>query len=196
MADAFDKSRVVVGEVEVRLARPDERRRWDALMDRHHSWGSGSSRAGGCATSRCGAGTGSRSWAGSRGRQVRPTRPVAGLAPLGAVPAPASDWEQHAVSDSARGAGDSEPGLAGAGAQPSAGECGLGGGVGPSAGARRDVRGRRALPRRCVRCLELGAGGTIALAIVFHRGFHHLPDAQMHFMMRRDDALDALLSPT
>ena len=130
------------------------------------------------------------------GVQVRPTRPVAGLAPLGAVPAPASDWEQHAVSDSARGAGDSEPGLAGAGAQPSAGECGLGGGVGPSAGARRDVRGRRALPRRCVRCLELGAGGTIALAIVFHRGFHHLPDAQMHFMMRRDDALDALLSPT
>ena len=39
MADAFDKSRVVVGEVEVRLARPDERRRWDALMDRHHSLG-------------------------------------------------------------------------------------------------------------------------------------------------------------
>ena len=25
---------------------------------------------------------------------------------------------------------------------------------------------------------------NIALAIVFHRGFHHLPDAQMHFMMR------------
>ena len=39
MADAFDKSRVVVGEVEVRLARPDERRRWDALMDRHHYLG-------------------------------------------------------------------------------------------------------------------------------------------------------------
>ena len=37
---------------------------------------------------------------------------------------------------------------------------------------------------------------NIALAIVFHRGFHHLPDAQMHFMMRRDDALDAILSPT
>ena len=37
---------------------------------------------------------------------------------------------------------------------------------------------------------------NIALAIVSHRGFHHLPDAQMHFMMRRDDALDALLSPT
>lgn len=39
MADAFDKSQVVVGEVEVRLARPDERRRWDALMDRHHYLG-------------------------------------------------------------------------------------------------------------------------------------------------------------
>ena len=37
---------------------------------------------------------------------------------------------------------------------------------------------------------------NIALAIVFHRGFHSLPDAQMHFMMRRDDALDAILSPT
>ena len=37
---------------------------------------------------------------------------------------------------------------------------------------------------------------NIALSIVFHRGFHHLPDAQMHFMMRRDDALDAILSPT
>ena len=37
---------------------------------------------------------------------------------------------------------------------------------------------------------------NIALAIVFHRGFHHLPDAQMHFMMRREDALDAILSPT
>ena len=33
MADAFDKEQVVVGEVEVRLARPDERRCWDALMD-------------------------------------------------------------------------------------------------------------------------------------------------------------------
>ena len=39
MADAFDRSQVVVGEVEVRLARPDERRRWDALMDRHHYLG-------------------------------------------------------------------------------------------------------------------------------------------------------------
>ena len=39
MADGFDKSRVLVGEVEVRLARADERRRWDALMDRHHYLG-------------------------------------------------------------------------------------------------------------------------------------------------------------
>ena len=39
MGDGFDKSQVVVGEVEVRLARPDERRRWDALMDRHHYLG-------------------------------------------------------------------------------------------------------------------------------------------------------------
>ena len=39
MADGFDRSQVVVGEVEVRLARPDERRRWDALMDRHHYLG-------------------------------------------------------------------------------------------------------------------------------------------------------------
>ena len=36
MANAFDRSQVVVGEVEVRLVRPQERRRWDALMDRHH----------------------------------------------------------------------------------------------------------------------------------------------------------------
>ena len=39
MADAFDPSQVVVGDVEVRLARPDERRRWDALIDRHHYLG-------------------------------------------------------------------------------------------------------------------------------------------------------------
>ena len=33
MRDVFDRSDVVVGEVEV---RPDERRRWDALMAEHH----------------------------------------------------------------------------------------------------------------------------------------------------------------
>ena len=37
---------------------------------------------------------------------------------------------------------------------------------------------------------------NIALAIVFHRGFHHLPEANLHFMVQRQDALDAILSPT
>ena len=37
---------------------------------------------------------------------------------------------------------------------------------------------------------------NLALAIVFHRGFHHVPEANLHFMMRREDALDAILSPT
>ena len=37
---------------------------------------------------------------------------------------------------------------------------------------------------------------NIALAVVFHRGFRHLPEANLHFMMRRRDALDAILSPT
>ena len=36
---------------------------------------------------------------------------------------------------------------------------------------------------------------NIALAVVFHRGFRHLPEANLHFMMRRQDALDAILSP-
>ena len=39
MSDGYDKSEVVVREVEVRPARPDERRRWDALMDEHHYLG-------------------------------------------------------------------------------------------------------------------------------------------------------------
>ena len=39
MADGFDRSAVVVGEVAVRLVRADERRRWDALMDAHHYLG-------------------------------------------------------------------------------------------------------------------------------------------------------------
>ena len=65
MSAEFDKSEVVVREVEVRPIRPDERRRWDALMDEHHYLGSGSSRGGVCATSRSGAGTGWRCWAGT-----------------------------------------------------------------------------------------------------------------------------------
>ena len=39
MAGAFDRRDVVVGEVEVRPARADERRRWDALVDEHHYLG-------------------------------------------------------------------------------------------------------------------------------------------------------------
>ena len=36
---------------------------------------------------------------------------------------------------------------------------------------------------------------NIALAVVFHHGFRYVPEAQLHFMMRRDKALDAILSP-
>ncbi len=39
------------------------------------------------------------------------------------------------------------------------------------------------------------AVNNIALAVVFHRGFRHLPEANLHFMMRRREALDAILSP-
>ncbi len=39
MSAGFDKSAVVVGEVEVGPIRPDERRRWDAPMDGHHYLG-------------------------------------------------------------------------------------------------------------------------------------------------------------
>ena len=37
---------------------------------------------------------------------------------------------------------------------------------------------------------------NIALAIVFHRGLRHVPEANMHFIMRREEALDAILPPT
>ena len=36
---------------------------------------------------------------------------------------------------------------------------------------------------------------NIVLAVVFHNGFRHLPEANRHCMMRRDDAFDAILSP-
>ena len=39
MSGEFDKGQVVVREVEVRPVRPDERRRWDALMAAHHYLG-------------------------------------------------------------------------------------------------------------------------------------------------------------
>ena len=36
---------------------------------------------------------------------------------------------------------------------------------------------------------------NIVLAVVFHRGFRYLPEANRHYMMRREDALEAILSP-
>ena len=36
---------------------------------------------------------------------------------------------------------------------------------------------------------------NIALAIVRHRGFRHVPHATTHFTMHRSDALGAMLSP-
>ena len=36
----------------------------------------------------------------------------------------------------------------------------------------------------------------IVLAVVFHRGFRYLPGGNLHFMMRRNEDLDAILSPT
>ena len=37
---------------------------------------------------------------------------------------------------------------------------------------------------------------NIALAVVFHNRFNWLPDANLHFMMRQQDAFDAILSAT
>ena len=36
---------------------------------------------------------------------------------------------------------------------------------------------------------------NIVLAVVFHNGFRHLPEANRHCMMRRDDAFNAILAP-
>ena len=41
-----------------------------------------------------------------------------------------------------------------------------------------------------------GTLNNIAPAIVFDRGFRHVPEANLHFMMRREVALDAILSTT
>ena len=106
------------------------------------------------------------------GVQVRAAGPLAGLAPVGAVPALAPDRQQHAVFDSAGGGGDRESGLAGAGARPGALERGLGGGTRASAGVGRDVRGSVALSRRRLRCLELAAGGP-------HQGLR-APQRRLH----------------
>ena len=37
---------------------------------------------------------------------------------------------------------------------------------------------------------------NIVLALVFHQGFRYLPEANTHFMMRRQEAINAILSPT
>ena len=93
-----------MGEVEVRVAHPRERRRRDALMDRYHSLGF-----------RQFAGGGLRHVAVWRGQwlallvwqsgafKCRPRDQLIGLAPFGAVPAIASDWQQHAIPASAQG---------------------------------------------------------------------------------------------
>ena len=39
------------------------------------------------------------------------------------------------------------------------------------------------------------AMNNIALAVVRRRGFRFVPDATVHFMTRRDDAFNAILSP-
>ena len=93
------------------------------------------------------------------GVQVRAAGPLAGLAPVGAVPAPAPGGEQHAVPGAAGGVGGAGPGVAGAVAQPAAAFRGLGGGARPSAGARGDVRGSGAVPGHVLRGVELDAGG-------------------------------------
>ena len=36
---------------------------------------------------------------------------------------------------------------------------------------------------------------NIVLAVVFHNGFRHLPEANRHYMMRRGEAFDAILQP-
>ena len=152
MEAAFDRAEVSLREVEARPARADERRRWDALMAARHYPGSGSSRGADCGTWRCGGGIGWRWRAGSRAPSSarRGTAGWAGTARCGS--GGCAYRQQHAVPDSARGAGDEEPGLADAGAEPAAAECGLAGGARPRAGAGGDVRGSVAvlgwLPRK------------------------------------------------
>ena len=150
MAEGFDKAEVVVGEVEVRPARSDERRRWDALMAAHHYLGFRQFRGPRAAPRRGVA----RALAGAGrvavgGVQVRAARPLAALAPIGAVPSSAPDRQQHAVPGPAGGGGRAEPGVADAGPQPAPAERGLGGAARPSAGARGDVRGPVAVPGAC-----------------------------------------------
>ena len=79
MAGGLDKGQVVVREVEVRLVRGEERRRWDELMERHHYLGfrqfagRGFAAGGGVARAVVGAGG-----VAVRGVQVRGTGSVVG----------------------------------------------------------------------------------------------------------------------
>ena len=68
MAEGLDKGQVVVREVEVRLVRGEERRRWDELMERHHYLGFRQFAGRGCGRWRSGAGSGWRWWGDSQGR--------------------------------------------------------------------------------------------------------------------------------
>ena len=61
---------------------------------------------------------------------------------------------------------------------------------------RHHGRGRQPHPRRPRARQPNAILNNIALAVVFHHGFRHLPEANLHFMMRRREALDAILSPT
>ena len=157
MADGFQKTDVVVGEVEVRPARPDERRRWDALMAEHHYLcfpglpavrGPGAAPRRGVARALAGAGR-----VAVRGVQVRAARPLAALTPIGAVPPSAPDRQQHAVPDPAGGGGRAEPASRTLGRSLRRLSAGLEGAARPSAGARGDVRGPVAA--RVLRRLEL-----------------------------------------
>ena len=44
--------------------------------------------------------------------------------------------------------------------------------------------------------LVVALSRSLALAVVHHRGFRLVPEANPHFAMRRDEALDAILSLT
>ena len=68
MAEGLDKGQVVVREVEVRLVRGEERRRWDELMERHHYLGFRQFAGRGLRQVAEWRGQGWRWWGGSQGR--------------------------------------------------------------------------------------------------------------------------------
>ena len=143
-------------EVTLRLARPDERVRWDALMDERHYLGF-----------RQFAGRGLRyvaeyekQWLALIGWQsgafkCRPRDRWIGWAPAAAVPPLAADCQQHphAAVSAARG---SQPGLLCHGRQSAAFERRLAGGLRSSAGVGRDLRGPEALRRHALIGPETG----------------------------------------